>query len=153
MQGRHLSRLPQASIALRYNRRGVGQSTGRIALWADSDCRDLRAVCGHLAAMQRKSSQGLSASTASPKAEVRLWVIGYSWGAVLAAHASCFVEVHGVICISPPAGGVLLLRTLMYLSSACKRADMAAAWRACSVVVAVSNLELCLSFASPKLPF
>lgn len=93
-------------ISLRYNRRGVGQSTGRVALWADSDCQDLKAVCAHVAAMQSSSLQGSASS-----ADMRLWVIGYSWGAILAAHTSCFHEVHGVICVSPPAGESLSFAT------------------------------------------
>ena len=107
MCDRYLSRLPQVSVALRYNRRGVGQSTGRVALWADSDCQDLKAVCENLATTNSESSHASETSNL-PSAEVRLWVIGYSWGAILAAHASCFEEVHGVICISPPAGDSLL---------------------------------------------
>ncbi|KAK9790737.1 hypothetical protein WJX73_004900 [Symbiochloris irregularis] len=100
---RSLSRHPRVSLALRYNRRGVGHSTGRVALWADSDCLDLKAVCAHVAAVQSSSLQSSSTGDV-PEADVHLWVVGYSWGAILAAHAACFEEVHGVICISPPAG-------------------------------------------------
>ena len=42
-------RHPNVALALRYNQRGVGSSTGWSSFWGGADCRDLKQLCTDLA--------------------------------------------------------------------------------------------------------
>lgn len=89
-----IAQCSEVSAVLRYNRRGVGKSTGRVCLRADIDCQDLHDICKDMARTP-------AAALTHPS---KLIVIGYSWGSVMAAHAATFTQVAAVACISPPVG-------------------------------------------------
>lgn len=84
---------------LRYNQRGVGESTGSKSLTGAADCSDIPHMLSFL--LQQITPQG----TAAQPPDARVWVVGYSWGSCLAAHALTCPWVCGFVGISPPLGG------------------------------------------------
>eukprot|EP00884_Botryococcus_braunii_P023545 jgi/Botrbrau1/9875/Bobra.0080s0010.1 len=95
---------PDVNTVIKYNQRGVGKSEGSKSIWGYRDCQDLTVICKYLLALQN-----------GPQA---LYVIGYSFGACIAAHALAIPEVAGYVGISPPLGGMagIALRSGGHLS-------------------------------------
>ena len=56
-QCRLACRHPNVALALRYNQRGVGFSTGWSSFWGGADCRDLKQLCTELAAQSSPAVQ------------------------------------------------------------------------------------------------
>jgi alpha/beta superfamily hydrolase len=84
------------AVVLRYDQRGVGGSGGARALWGGPDAADAGAVAARLL------DGSLHASI--PRVD-RLYAVGYSWGAALAALGT-LPSVAGWVGVSPPLGGL-----------------------------------------------
>lgn len=86
---------------LRYNQRGVGASSGSKSLTGASDCSDIPHMLSFL--LQQMTNTTPPTATGQPP-DARVWVVGYSWGSCLAAHALECPWVCGFVAISPPLG-------------------------------------------------
>lgn len=89
---------------VRYNQRGVGSSSGSKSLWGARDMADATALCQHILTMHNGPTH--------------LHLVGYSWGACVAAHAAQLHHVTAFVGISPVTGSLasFFLRTKRHLS-------------------------------------
>lgn len=98
------ARCQDVQTVVRYNQRGVGSSSGSTSLWGAQDMADATALCQHILSMHNGPTH--------------LHLVGYSWGACVAAHASQLQQITAFVGISPVTGGLasFFLRTKRHLS-------------------------------------